>query len=173
MKKLLLMRHAKSSWGDESLPDFERPLNERGKRDALRVGRELPGRGAVPDVIASSTAVRALETTRLVCEALGASKFEVVQQEPLLYGAPSDRILEIVNLIPQACYCALLVGHNPGMQHLVTALTGELLPDGMKTAAVACIQLDVLDWSEVAEGDGTLEWVLYPGDAQFTERIKQ
>ena len=70
MKRLMLMRHAKSSWRDESITDFERPLNDRGKRDALTIGRELSTRGAIPEIIVSSKAVRALDTTRLVCEGL-------------------------------------------------------------------------------------------------------
>lgn len=163
MKKLLLMRHAKSSWGDESLPDFERPLNERGKRDALRIGQELLARNAVPDLIVTSTAVRAIETTRRVCDGLGIDMPKTAQPEPLLYGAPSDRILEIANLIPNTCSCALLVGHNPGMQDLATSLAGEWLPEAMKTAAVACILFDVAEWSQANESKGTLEWLLYPG----------
>jgi phosphohistidine phosphatase len=162
VKTLLLMRHAKSSWGDESLPDFERPLNERGKRDALRIGRELLARDAVPDAIISSTAVRAVETTGLVCDGLEIDVQNTVQFEKHLYGADSDRILETVNQISDRCSRALIVGHNPGMQDLVTRLIGEWLPEGMKTATVACIRFDVQKWSRASDGGGTLEWMLYP-----------
>jgi phosphohistidine phosphatase len=181
MKTLLLMRHAKSSWGDESLPDFERPLNERGNRDAPRIGQELAARGVVPDVIVTSTAVRAVETTRLVCKGLdeargsrgqgrGKSKEGSFKLEPSLYGAPPDRILEAINLLPNKCSCALIVGHNPGMQDLVTSLIGQWLPEGMKTATVACIQFEAADWPQVGVGAGKFKWILYPG--QLKEELE-
>ena len=161
MKRLMLMRHAKSSWGDESLPDFERPLNERGDRDAPRIGRELVARNAMPDVIVTSTAVRAMQTVKLLCEQLGPNALAGVQQVPSLYGASEEQILETAKSLPDFCSRALLVGHNPGMGELLATLTGE--PNEMKTATVACIAFDTKRWEEIEDAEGGLEWILYPG----------
>src|SRR5262245_57310626 len=143
MKHLLLLRHAKSSWDDASLDDFDRPLNERGKRTAPLMGKWLRRKKVKPDLMLSSPAVRAKETTRLVCEAAGWSA-DLISYERTIYEAPVQRLLSIVSGIPNEVGLAVLVGHNPGFEELLEALTGETRR--MPTAAAALIELNVESW---------------------------
>jgi len=155
----MLMRHAKSSWGDASLPDFERPLNDRGEADAKRVGANLLELDRKPDVILSSTAERARQTALILANEIGETQLIFV---PELYGATPGQILSTIQSAPDNCNRLLVIAHNPGMGELAEILTGEYLPEGMKTAAIAAIKIDESTWSNVESG--ALEWVLYPRD---------
>ncbi len=95
MRRLFLVRHAKSSWGEPSLPDRERPLNDRGKRDAPRMGRRLAALGVNPDVILASPARRALKTARILAEELG-YRLEDIRVDARLYASEPDVLLGIV-----------------------------------------------------------------------------
>ena len=157
MKTLLLLRHAKSSWGDSSASDFDRPLAHRGIVDAPRVGRALQQQGPLPDLILSSPAVRATQTIEAVVKAAGLVS---PQFDERLYGASSAELLVIVTHIPDSSSCAMLVGHNPGFEELVSRLT-ETSQD-MPTAALACVELKSESWSDVEYGVGKLEWLITP-----------
>lgn len=161
MKHLLLMRHAKSSWGDEGLPDFERPLNHRGEGDAVRIATELKKRHAVPDLIYCSPAIRAKQTAeRMRSGGLGEIPLTF---EPSLYGAYSSTILTVIQKAPESCDRLLVIAHNPGMGELVESLTGECPEQGMKTATIACIEIPHSKWEDVDAGE--LKWMLYPRDS--------
>src|SRR5918994_6226511 len=112
MKTLLLIRHAKSSWEHSGVSDHDRPLNERGLRDAPLMGRRLAERGVVPDVILSSTALRARATAKLLADALGSGAAHIVTDERL-YAASADEVLEVVGELGSEVSCAAVVGHNP------------------------------------------------------------
>jgi len=169
MKHLMLMRHAKSSWGNASLPDFQRPLNDRGEADALHIGEELVKRKAVPEKVVTSTAVRALETVSRVSRAFGKDFGDKIDLESQLYAASSGRILEAAKDQRDNLKRVLIVAHNPGMEELVARLTGSWLSDGMKTATVACITFECAHWADIEDNAGTLEWVLYPRDIDLKE----
>jgi len=157
-KTLLLLRHAKSSWDDPAIADFDRPLATRGERDAPEMGRALALRGPLPQVIVSSPAVRTRETLGLFLEAAGLKtrpKFEAS-----LYGASVTDLLQAVRKLPAAKACALMVGHNPGLEELVAGLTGVRAE--MPTAALACLELKCADWEETGPGAGELRWLLKP-----------
>jgi phosphohistidine phosphatase len=160
MKILFLLRHAKSSWDDPNLSDFDRPLNKRGLKTAPKMGAVMRKRKLQPDLILSSPAARAKETTRLVCEAAGLTT--EVQYDQRIYEASVDRLLKIVSLIDESANTALLIGHNPGFEELLTALTGE--SQRMPTAALAYIELEVEKWSNVSAGSGKLAWLVKPKD---------
>jgi len=159
MKRLLLLRHAKSSWESAGLADFDRPLNGRGLRDAPRVGVYLRGQKLRPDLILSSPAERARETAALVVEAarLHTSR---LRYDERIYEADAARLVEVVSQIEEDAGEVLLVGHNPGMEELLTLLTGETRR--MTTAALALVALDVEKWSKVRESAGRLEWHVRP-----------
>lgn len=159
MKTLLLMRHAKSSWSDSSLSDHDRPLNNRGKEDAPRMGRALAERDLVPQKILSSTAKRARRTAELVIESL---PFDgEFSQHRDLYHAGVDEYLDALAGLPDHVNCAMLVGHNPGMAEFVDFLTDQ--PEMMTTANVAVIRLPVDSWEDVDfETEGELVEVLRP-----------
>lgn len=154
MKRLLLMRHAKSSWSHE-VSDHDRPLNERGLAAAARMGRWLDAQGLRPDEVISSTAVRAQRTAELVST-------QFADPPPLhttadLYLPSVDDIIH--SLAESNGDCVLLVCHNPGTTHAVSVLTG--VSEEMKTAAVAVIDFDVAEWSDLlmhAEGSLRNYW---------------
>ncbi|HET9532484.1 MAG TPA: histidine phosphatase family protein [Blastocatellia bacterium] len=158
MKTLLLLRHAKSSWDDASLRDFDRPLAPRGKKDAPRMGKALKERGPLPDYILSSPAARAQATTEAFIEAAG---LEIEPQfEEGIYDASSAQLMKIVRSIPDTSSCALMVGHNPGFEETLARLTGK--HERMPTAALACIELKVDGWEDVEDGAGSLVWLVAP-----------
>src|ERR1700704_2016399 len=142
MKTLLLLRHAKSSWKDASVKDFDRPLNQRGLKTAPAVGRLIKQRKLQPDLVLSSPAERARQTTQLVLAGAGL-KVEMRHDERI-YEATAARLFEVVTQIEDEAGVAMLVGHNPGLEELLAALTGESA--SMPTAALACIQLEVEQW---------------------------
>jgi phosphohistidine phosphatase len=121
MKTLYVVRHAKSSWADLSLGDFERGLNDRGKRDTVRMGKRLKEKGIHPDVMLSSPAKRALSTARRLAEILKYPK-EKIKTDERLYHANDDTILLAVRTIKDKNDVALLFGHNPGLTDFVNAI---------------------------------------------------
>ena len=160
MKTLMLLRHAKSSWDDSSLRDFERPLASRGRRDAPRLGEALARRGPLPDLVISSPATRARQTIELFIESADLSLSP--QFDESIYAASSAELMKVVRRIPDASSCALLVGHNPGFEDLLARLTGAF--ERMPTAALACIEFSIDRWGDVEDGAGRLNWLLTPKD---------
>lgn len=158
MKTLLLLRHAKSSRRDNGVRDCDRPLNQRGLKAAPSIGRLIRKRTLQPDLVISSPAERARQTTQLVFEAAGL-KTEVRYDERI-YEATGARLLEIVGQIEEDANVAVLVGHNPGLEELLEALTGEA--HNLPTAGLARIELDIEKWNKVRAGAGRLEWLVKP-----------
>ncbi len=156
MKTLLLLRHAKSSWKDTSVKDFDRPLNQRGSKAAPAIGRLIRKRKLHPDQVLSSPAERARQTTQLVLEAAGL-KIEVRYDERI-YEASAARLFEIVSQIDEEAGMVMMVGHNPGFEELLEALTGDART--LSTAALACIELDIEKWSKVKAGENSLSWLV-------------
>ena len=146
MKTLALVRHAKSDWGDAGLADHDRPLNDRGRRDAPVMGRRLHDRGFVADVILSSTAARAHATATAIALELGYDVDDIVSV-PSLYGASPATMLAIVGALDDRFGSAMLVAHNPGMSELAAQLSADI--DRMPTCAVAEFTFDVASWPEV------------------------
>lgn len=148
MKTLLLVRHAKSSWEHPGTSDHDRPLNDRGLRDAPEMGRRLAARGVRPDVILSSTAVRARTTAELIAEALGFGVGRVITDERL-YAASADEVLRVIGELDDEVSCAIVVGHNPETASLAHRLSDEI--HEMPTAAVAEFTFDVDAWYELGD----------------------
>lgn len=147
MKTLLLLRHAKSSWDDESLPDHDRPLNRRGEKASVRMGRLIRERKLSPDLILCSTAVRAKETLRIVGKKL---KNEIPTEFlPELYHCSTDTFITTLAAIHKDADRVMLVGHNPGLEEFLSKVTGQ--NDLMPTAALAEIDLEISAWSDFDE----------------------
>ena len=163
MKTLYVLRHAKSSWKAADLPDHERPLNARGRRDAPNVGRWIASDGVVPARIVASTAVRAQTTARLAAAEIAEPAPEVELDAALYFEGPDAYLATLVGLAADVD-CALLVGHNPDVESVVEELTGE--PVTMPTAALARIRFDHDDWSAIAGArpGGILESLRTPKD---------
>lgn len=158
MRTLFLMRHAKSSWDDPSLADFDRPLNERGKRNAPFMGDFMRLEGLAPDIVVSSPAMRARETAESVKERGDLSAGIVFDGR--VYEASPNVLREVASGVDDAYAVAMLVGHNPGMEGFLQYLTGRLEP--MPTAAVAVIELDISRWRDIAADSGRLVKVFRP-----------
>jgi phosphohistidine phosphatase len=158
MRTLHLLRHAKSSWDDETLTDHERPLSPRGIRDAKRIAKHLGTLGAPPDVVLCSSAVRTRQTLDLVKSSLGEAAVHV---EEGLYGASAEALLERLHAIPDSAHSALVIGHNPGLEQLVLLLAapGPLRAEvttKFPTSALATLALGDRTWSSVSQGDAEL-----------------
>ena len=142
MKALLVLRHAKSSWKNSGVDDHDRPLKKRGRRASTRVGRLLLEQNLMPDLIVSSTAVRAVETVRLLVEACGYRGDRHTRRE--LYLARPDAYVDAVRELGGAADRVLVVGHNPGLQALVVGLTGQDIE--LKTATLVLIEFPIDHW---------------------------
>lgn len=158
MKTLLILRHAKSSWEDESLADHDRPLNKRGKRAAHRMGRLLEEEALWPDLILCSTAERATTTVQHVTEAGGFMGQTYYLRE--LYGAPPSGYIDAVSTLGDEADCVMVVGHNPGLAMLVEELTGEW--HRIPTATLVSVTFDIEDWSDLESAEGQLAGLWRP-----------
>ena len=154
MKRLTLIRHAKSSWKDLDLTDRERPLNKRGKRAAPDMGERLAAPGFRPDRLVSSTANRAYATARIIAEKIGYPE-EDIEGEDRLYLASTGEILEIVQAFDDALEHVVIFGHNPGFTNSACVLTNEPF-DNVPTAGVVDVRFDVDSWADVEPGHGEL-----------------
>jgi len=143
MRRLILMRHAKSSWADPGQHDHERPLNERGRGDAPRVAQHLALLGWTPDAVVASDARRTLETfERMAAHFLPRPRLE---QSPSLYLGDIVDVRRSAAQWPAHENCVLVLGHNPGLEDAVLELTGR--HETMKTANAALLTCDAEDWS--------------------------
>jgi phosphohistidine phosphatase len=159
MKILLILRHAKSSWKHAELPDYDRPLNKRGKRDALRIGELLRQVDLIPDLILSSSAQRARQTTQAVVDSSGFDG-EVRWMERL-YAAPAESYLEALRGVDDSLERVMVVGHNPGLEDLLEVLTGEA--ETLPTAGLAQVALPIQSWGQLDEGvSGALVQIWVP-----------
>ena len=144
MKTLTIFRHAKSSWEYPDLSDHDRPLNNRGNRDAPKMGKRLKAAGIRPSLIVSSPANRAWTTARIVARTI-AYPVEFLQREPKLYHAGVNRIFDVIAAQDDGFNSIMIVSHNPGLtdfaNHLVPNLT-----DNIPTAGFVSVLVDSDDW---------------------------
>jgi phosphohistidine phosphatase SixA len=147
-RRLILMRHAKSSWKKPELPDRERPLNKRGRRDAPRVARRLAELGWMPEVVLSSDSIRTRQTADLL---VGDWKEPpAVDFLPSFYHGGVDELVEELSAVPSAVQCVLALGHNPGWEGALLWLTGD---DGrLTTANAALLESEGDTWAAAAAG---------------------
>lgn len=160
MKTLILVRHAKSSWDNPSLSDFDRPLNDRGLRDAPRMGKRLRENSVVPDMLVSSPANRALSTCKIIAEKIQFPA-ERIQTEKNLYHADENEFLWIVQELPDSASTVMLFGHNPGITYFANSLTKENI-NNIPTCGVVSCHFDVEHWKQVTWGKGTMNFFDYP-----------
>lgn len=165
-RELLILRHAKSAWDTDAAMDHDRPLAKRGKRDAKRIGNWLRKQEIMPDSILSSPALRAVQTTHAICQTLHIDTGRVVWDERI-YEATAGSLLDIVRERPERERIVLLVGHNPGLEHLILCLCGdavEIPEDGklLPTATVARLGV-AREWNTLTKGSVTLRSIARPG----------
>ncbi|MBK1736132.1 hypothetical protein CKO15_12795 [Halorhodospira abdelmalekii] len=145
-KELLLIRHAKSSWEDPALADWERPLAPRGERAAPEMGRRLLQQGRVPEQLVSSEAVRARQTAKLLAEAMGLDRQQIAV-DPRLYEAGPNEWLAVIRDQPDCYHRIALIGHNPALEQVARQLLG-LQTSKVPTAAVIYAHLSIDAWAE-------------------------
>lgn len=160
MRRLTLLRHAKSSWDDPELEDFDRPLNPRGLRNLPDMGRRLARRDDRPGLVVASPALRALSTARGIAREIGYRDDRIVEV-PALYMAGPDTILGVIRGLPDDCRHAMLVGHNPGFTDFANTLAGVRV-DNLPTASMLCVDFPAESWADVAPGDARFVYFDYP-----------
>ncbi len=158
-KTLVLIRHAKSSWTESGVSDHDRPLNERGKRDAPFMARRMAERGLKVDLIVSSSANRALTTAKQYADALSIAHASI-HIEPSIYEADVRQLMDVINALDDAHSTVLMFGHNPGFSYLLQYLNGSMLH--MPTNGVAHLEINVSSWENVGTGSATLVDFDYP-----------
>ena len=168
VKRLYLLRHAKSSWKDPGLRDRDRPLAGRGRRAAKAIARYLREQDIVPELVLCSTARRARETLERMEPALGG---RAVRVEPELYGASAGALLEHLRGVPDAVGSVLLIGHNPGLQRLALELARPApilheLEAKYPTAALAMLVLQGPSWRDLDRGTAELVGFVRPRDLE-------
>lgn len=160
MKQLFLLRHAKSSWDDPALDDFDRPLNPRGKKAAPLMGRVIKERKINPELILCSTAKRTKQTIKLVNET---AKFDAdVTFTNAIYHASANQLIDLIRKQKPSVNSILLIGHNPGLEDFIQVLTGKFEP--IPTAALVQIDVSAEQWSGITNGDNQLAWIVRPRD---------
>jgi phosphohistidine phosphatase len=147
VKQLLLLRHAKSDWVDRTLPDHDRPLNDRGRRDAPRVGHFLRDEKILPDLIVTSSARRARETTAAVVKTSGYTG--PIEHTRALYGATPGECVLVLGRVSDEYGRVMLVAHNPGIESLAGELTSSVIE--MPTATLVHILLPIDQWRDLDE----------------------
>jgi len=162
VKTLSLLRHAKSSWDDEALSDFDRPLAPRGETAAPLMGRHMRDIGLKPDLVICSSSARTRQTAKLALKELGIPKLKVVYDDAI-YEASTNDLLARLQQVKATVGHVLMIGHNPGLQRLVLLLTdgrleGEsaVIAEKLPTGALAVLDLDVGDWTKIGRGCGTV-----------------
>jgi phosphohistidine phosphatase len=167
MKRLAVLRHAKSSWDEPGLDDFNRPLNERGWKSARRMGRELKRRGVRFDLVLASTAARVRETIDGLAEKYD---FEApIRFEQKIYLASTQTLISLIRELPESVQAPLLVGHNPGLERLLVELTHDdeqgqrgRIEGKYPTGAFAVIELPSASWGKIEPGSGEIVELILP-----------
>ena len=160
MKTVYLVRHAKSSWSDLSLDDFERPLNKRGKRDAPFMSKMLRGLGVPVDAIVTSPARRALTTAEHFRDEFGLPDEHFIRDKNL-YHAYSGEILRIINGISDAYQTVLVFGHNPGFTELANAFAHDYLPN-VPTCGIVKLESTAEEWKDFSQKNTRRRGFYYP-----------
>ena len=160
MKTLFLCRHAKSSWTDAALSDFDRPLNERGLKAAPFMGELMREKKLRPNIVLSSPALRARATAEILKKSGTLATDTTFEHR--IYEASPQGLRQVIAELDDSNYSAMLIGHNPGIEGFIRFLTGQLEP--MPTAAIAVINLDIDKWNAIDDGCGELEAIFRPKD---------
>ena len=167
-RTLLLVRHAKSSWASPLQSDFERPLNERGLRNAPEMGKRLKAAGLVPDLIISSSALRTRQTATLLAEELGYDA-EKIQWEEKLYHASPATIEDVIFGAPDHAATIRSVTHNPGITDLVNQLSPRFATGNMPTCGVVGATFEAAGWSQYPQAKRNVFLFDYPKNEHDAE----
>ncbi len=160
MKRLYLVRHAKSSWDFPELPDFERPLNDRGRRDAPYMGKVLKDLKVNPDKIISSPVVRAYVTARTIASQIE-YPLEQIETSEKIYENDAGELIDLIQSTDDDLGSLMMFGHNPALTLLNNYLSDKSL-DNIPTCAIVCLDFKVQSWKEVQTDKGEFVFFEYP-----------
>jgi len=160
MKKLYMVRHAKSSWDNDSVSDFDRTLNHRGLRDAPIMGKKFKELKIIPDSILSSAAMRAKSTARILASEIG-FPIEKIEERVDMYLTDPYALQRIINEQNNDCNSLMIVGHNPGMTELANMFAAGITSN-LPTCSLVGMEFDVDEWDVVSPGVGTCIFYEYP-----------
>ncbi|MDB5196094.1 MAG: phosphohistidine phosphatase [Flaviaesturariibacter sp.] len=160
MKTLILVRHAKSSWDDITQKDFDRPLNDRGKKEAPEMAKRLKEKGIKPDLIVSSPAKRAKKTARLFAEEFHISKDDITLVEGL-YEPSLASFQTTVSNLPDGSDTVAIFSHNPAITEFVNTLSNVHVDD-MPTCGVFAVSIDTTTWTNYAASEAKFLFFDYP-----------
>jgi phosphohistidine phosphatase len=160
-KILLIVRHAKSSWDITSLNDFERPLNDRGKKDAPTMARRLLDKKIMVDAFVSSPAKRAKKTAELFCSAYGKPEDQITFISKL-YHAPAEVFYEVIEDLDDSFSKVAIFSHNPGITDFVNTLIESVHIDNLPTCGVFAIQVQTQKWRDFKKAKKELLFFDYP-----------
>ena len=160
-KTLLIVRHAKSSWDTGTLNDFERPLNDRGKKDAPMMAKRLLDKKVSIDAFVSSPAKRAKKTAELFASAYGKNEEDVIYMS-MLYHAPAEVFFEVVEQLDDNYSKVALFSHNPGITEFVNLLLDSVRIDDMPTCGVFAVQVQVDKWKDFKKAKKDFLFFDYP-----------
>ena len=158
MKRLILIRHSKSSWKDVSLTDFNRPLNGRGKSDGPLMADYLKSKINKIDYLHSSSSVRTFETSKYFIEQI---QFGEIQYDDSLYHCSSSSILEMIKNYSDDYQSAVIIAHNPGLTNLINNITTISL-DNLPTTGIAEIEFNINGWSDISYENSNLVDLKFP-----------
>jgi phosphohistidine phosphatase len=159
VRTIFLLRHAKSSWDDPALADFDRPLAPRGQRAARRIAKYMRRKNIRPAIVLCSPSLRTRQTLEAIAPSLGkGASVELAEQ---LYAASEDELLHRLRALPESVDSVMLIGHNPGLQGLALSLAsrGDELPrleEKFPTCALATLLVDIRSWVDLQPGDAEL-----------------
>jgi phosphohistidine phosphatase len=160
MKTVYFVRHAKSSWDQPALRDAERPLNQRGLRDAPFMAKLMHGRGVQPDLLLSSPAVRAWSTAKFFAEALGVAE-AAIQRDKRIYEAYPEELLGVLQELPDDVGVVFLFGHNPGLTSVANFFAEEYILN-IPTCGIFRVDAAIDSWTDFRQGKGRLSELHYP-----------
>lgn len=160
MKTVLLIRHAKSSWGDLNLADFDRPLNDRGKNDAPKMAKRLFKKDIPIDSFISSPAKRAKKTAEIFADQYKVKKDDIILV-PALYEASVNDFYETIENAPKGSHSIALFSHNPGITDFVNSLTSTRIDD-MPTCSIFAVKVDIKHWSEFKQAAKEFSFFEFP-----------
>jgi phosphohistidine phosphatase len=163
MKELIFVRHAKSDWGNETLQDIDRHLNERGYSDAYFMSEWFVKNHDKPQLIVTSTAVRAISTALIFARTAGFS-MESFKAEEKIYEASVNDILEVIAAQDNGAESMMLFGHNPGFTNICNELAEEMFFENVPTCGVVSLTFETDIWSGVTPGTGRLKYYKFPKD---------
>ncbi|MFZ1530344.1 MAG: histidine phosphatase family protein [Ferruginibacter sp.] len=165
MKKLIIVRHAKSSWANLGQTDYERPLNERGQKDAPEMALRLKNRKITIDRFVSSPAKRAKQTCRAFCKLYECDSGHILFIEKL-YHAPKNVFYEVVEALDNADDTVIIFSHNPGITDFVNSLCKDVFVDNMPTCSIFAVQADLAQWTAFEKAEKTFLFFDYPKNPQ-------